>query len=80
MIAVEPVVVPVTELVGHAEHAAAPVAVLNVSVPHAEGLPPLLPVNPAAATQAVIAVEPVVPPVPELVGQLVHAAEPVAVL
>ena len=71
---------PVPELVGHAEHAAEPVAVLNVPAPHAEGVPPLLPVNPAAATQAVIAVEPVVLPVPELVGQLVHAAEPDATL
>ena len=71
---------PVPELVGHAEHAAAPVAVLNVAAPHAEGVPPLLPVNPAAATQAVLAVEPVLLPVPELVGQLVHAAGPVEVL
>ena len=58
-------------MVGHAVHDAAPVAVLYVAVPHAEGVPPLLPVNPAAATQAVLAVEPVVLPVPELVGQLV---------
>ena len=61
-------------------HAAADAgAALNVPAPH--GVTLLAePVKPASAVQVDSAVEPVETPVPELVGQLVHAAEPVAVL
>ena len=55
-------------------HAAAPVAALNVLDAHAEGVPPSGPVNPAAAAQDVLAVEPTTPPVPELAGQPKHAS------
>ena len=78
--AVLPVVLPVPELEGHAEHAAAePAAALKV--PAAQTVTELpTPVWPASARQSVAAELAVLPPVPELVGQLVHAAEPVAVL
>ena len=42
----------------HLRQAAAPVAALNLPAKQGEGLPPFGPVNPAFATQAVIAVEP----------------------
>jgi hypothetical protein len=78
---VEELVTPsVAELLGHAEQAAAPVAALKESTVQAVGGPPSAPVNPVAALQAVLAVEPVAPSVAELLGHAMHAAEPVAAL
>ena len=77
---VEPVAAPVPELVGQAVQATAD-AVVALNVSAAQGVTePAEPVWPTLATQAVMAVEAVVVPVPELGGQLVQAAELIAVL
>ena len=79
-LAVEPVAAPVPELVGQAVQATAD-AVVALNVSAAQGVTePAEPVWPTLATQAVMAVEAVVVPVPELGGQLVQAAELIAVL
>jgi hypothetical protein len=72
-----PVAFPVPEFAGHAEHAVEPVAALNEWAKHAVKGPPSGPVYPAFATQAVLAVDPTLAPVPEFVGHAEHAAEPV---
>ena len=80
VMAVEPVAAPVPELVGQAVQAAAD-AVVALNVSAAQGVTePAEPVWPTLATQAVMAVDAVVVPVPELGGQLVQAAELIAVL
>ena len=80
MAAVEPVKPSVAELSEQFEHAALPVAALNLSAKQAEGVPPSGPVYPAGATHAVAAVEPVKPSVAELSEQFEHAPSPTAAL
>ena len=58
-----PVARLVPELIGHAEHATAPMAALKVPAEQAVGEPPLGPVYPSSARQAVLAIEPESPPV-----------------
>ena len=59
---------------------AAPVAALYVPAMQAVGVLPSAPVNPASATHALEAVEPVAPPVFEFTAQSVQATAPVATL
>ena len=66
---VEPVALPVPELLGQLVHAVSPVSALNVFSKQIVAAAPSGPVYPARATQAVMALEPVGPS-PELVGQL----------
>jgi hypothetical protein len=74
----DPVTPPVFELPPQRVHAAAPVSDLYVSAAQAVGARPFGPVYPAAATQAVLVMEPDTPPVAVLLGQGVHAAAPVS--
>ena len=80
MLAVEASTLPVPELLGHAVHAAAPVAALNEWAKHAVKGPPSGPVCPAFATQPVLVAVPVAFPVPEFSGQVVQLALPIVVL
>ena len=75
---VEPVALAVFVFVGHSVHAVLPVLDLYLPAAQRVGVPPLGQVNPAFATHAVLAVEPVTAPVPELATQAVHATSPVA--
>ena len=76
--AVAPADVPV--LIGQESHAAA-LAVAALKVSAAQGvIEPPEPVWPASATHAPNEIEPVVLPVPELLGQPEHGASPVMFL